>query len=164
MTPKFKTRILTIVVLIFIYSCNGYKPGSFDYNDNDRQLVEQTIHTSIGWAKNKDIKLLYSIINNDSSFLEVHPGPKVVKGFSDFRNAEEFWMSPDFKAIRYNIRDLQISFSKSGNVAWWFCILDDINEWKGEPATWEKTRWTGIMEKQDGRWIIMQQHFSFASE
>jgi hypothetical protein len=31
-------------------------------------------------------------------------------------------------------------------------------------ASWENTRWTGVVEKRDGRWVIVQQHFSFASD
>ena len=141
--------------------CREPKTDFISDYESERLNIEETIHLSIGWAKNKDIKLLYSIIDHDSSFLEVHPGPKVVKGFADFRNGEKLWMSPDFRAIRYDIRDLQINISQSGNVAWWFCMLDDINEWKGEPSNWENTRWTGIMEKRKGNWIIVQQHFSF---
>lgn len=41
-------------------------------------------------------------------------------------------------------------------------MLDDINEWKGQPANWENTRWTGVLEKRDNNWIIVQMHFSFA--
>jgi ketosteroid isomerase-like protein len=124
--------------------------------------IEQAIHNCIGWAGNKDIKLLYSVIANDSGFLEVHPDGRVVTGFDEFKKGEEFWMQPGFRAIRYEIRDLQIILSRSGDVAWWFCMLDDINEWKGQPANWENTRWTGVLEKRDGNWIIVQQHFSFA--
>ena len=43
-------------------------------------------------------------------------------------------------------------------------MLDDMNEWKGQPANWENTRWTGVTEKRDGKWVIVQQHFSFAVE
>ena len=130
----------------------------------EKQLVEKVIHGSIGWAKHKDINLLYSIIANDTSFLEVHPEEKVVRGFEDFKKAEKFWMNPDFKAIRYEIKDLSINFSNSGDVAWFFCMLNDINEWKGQPANWENTRWTGVLEKRNGKWVIVQQHFSFASK
>ena len=135
-----------------------------DSLEGEKQLVEKVIHSSIGWAKNKDINLLYSIIANDTSFIEVHPEEKVVRGFEDFKKAEKFWMNPDFKAIRYEIKDLSINFSNSGDVAWFFCMLDDINEWKGRPANWENTRWTGVLEKRNGKWVIVQQHFSFASE
>jgi len=110
--------------------------------------IEQSIRDSIGWAKTKDFHLLYSAIANDPDFLEVHPDGAVVKGFEDFKKAEKFWGSLDFRAIRYEIRDLRIKRSKSGDVAWFFCLLDDINEWKGQPANWENTRWTGVLEKR----------------
>jgi ankyrin repeat protein/Tol biopolymer transport system component len=126
--------------------------------------IEQSIRNCIGWAKNKDFRLLYSVIANDEDFLEVHPDGAVVKGFEDFRKAETLWGSPDFKAVRYEIRDLRIKLSQSRDVAWFFCLLDDINEWQGRPANWENTRWTGVLEKREGRWIMVQQHFSFASK
>jgi len=130
----------------------------------EKSLVEKAIHNSIGWAKNKDIELLYSVIANDSNYIEVDPRDRVVKGFQDFKRNEKFWMSPDFKAVRYEIKDLKINFSKSGDVAWFFCMLDDINEWKGQPASWENTRWTGVLEKRDNNWTIVQMHFSFAGK
>jgi ketosteroid isomerase-like protein len=126
--------------------------------------IEQSIRACIGWARDKDFRLLYSVIADDPDFLEVHPDGRVVKGFEEFKKAETFWGSPDFKAIRYEIRDLRIRQSKSGDVAWFFCILDDINEWKRQPANWENTRWTGVLEKRDGRWVMVQQHFSFAGK
>lgn len=135
-----------------------------DSLEEEKQKVAQVINSVIGWAKNKDIKLLYSIVANDSSFLEIHPNDRVEKGFDEFKKSEKFWMSPDFRAIRYEIRDLAINFSQSGDVAWFYCVLDDINEWKGQPANWENTRWTGVLEKRNGKWVIVQQHFSFASE
>jgi ketosteroid isomerase-like protein len=126
--------------------------------------IEQSIRDCIGWAKTKDFRLLYGVIANDPDFLEVHPDGAVVKGFEDFKKAEKFWGSPDFKAVRYEIRDLKIKLSRSGDVAWFFCVLDDINEWKGQPANWENTRWTGVLEKRDGSWVMAQQHFSFAAK
>ena len=125
--------------------------------------IEKAIHASIGWAKNKNFKLLYSAIANDSSYLEVDPDSGLIRGFDQFRKNEAFWGSPNFKAIRYEIKDLNISTSQSGEVAWFYCMLDDINEWKGKPASWINTRWTGVLEKRNGNWVIVQMHFSFAS-
>jgi ketosteroid isomerase-like protein len=127
-------------------------------------LIEKAIHGSIGWAKNKDFKLLYSIIANDSNYLEVDPNREIIRGFDEFKKNEAFWGNPHFKAIRYEIRDLKISLSESATVAWYYCVLDDINEWKGKPAEWRNTRWTGVLEKREGRWVIVQMHFSFAQE
>jgi ketosteroid isomerase-like protein len=152
--------VLPVIVTVLLSACR--ESASRSNNEEDKHLIEQAINNAIGWAGTKDLNLLYSVIANDTSFLEVHPEGKVVRGINDFRKSEAFWMSPDFKAVRYEIKDLSINISKSGTVAWWFCILDDINEWKGEPASWENTRWTGVLEKRDGRWQIVQQHFSFA--
>ena len=158
---------LTIIFALL----NFYQPISSSQATNDpsniqseKKLVEKAIHNCIGWAKNKDINLLYSVIANDTSFIEIHPNNRVVKGFEEFKKAEDFWMDPDFKAIRYEIKDLDINFSKTSTVAWFYCVLDDINEWRGQPANWENTRWTGVLEKRNGKWVVVQQHFSFASE
>ncbi len=158
---------LTIIfTLLYLYQplSSGQTTNNTLNIQYEKKLVEKAIHNCIGWAKNKDINLLYSVIANDTSFIEIHPNNRVVKGFEDFKKAEKFWMNPDFKAIKYEIKDLIINFSKSGDVAWFFCILNDMNEWKGQPANWEDTRWTGVLEKRDGGWVVVQQHFSFASE
>jgi ketosteroid isomerase-like protein len=155
-------RSLLAIICVFYTQLSCHKSNNVFNIDSDKQKVEKAIRSSIGWAKTKDIHLLYSVIANDTNYIEVDPDDRVVKGFQDFKKAEAFWMNPDFKAIRYEIKDLTIHFSKSGDVAWFFCILDDINEWKGQPASWENTRWTGTLEKREGHWIIVQMHFSFA--
>ena len=127
------------------------------------QKIEQTIHNMIGWAINKDFELSFSTLTHDEDFIEVHPTDTVVKGFEAFKKNSEFFKDPRFKAVRHEIRDLRIGLSQTGTVAWFYCILDDLNEWEGKPLNWENTRWTGVLEKQDGNWIFVQQHFSFAS-
>jgi ketosteroid isomerase-like protein len=155
---------------LFALICACFLPAACHKGNNDcsdgleKQRVEKAIRNSIGWAKNKDLALLYSVIANDSSYIEVHPDGQVVKGFQDFRKAEEFWMNIDFKAIRYTISDLHINLSASCDFAWFYCMLDDINEWKGQPASWENTRWTGVLEKRNDQWTIVQMHFSFAAQ
>jgi ketosteroid isomerase-like protein len=151
-----------LFILLIISGCSSSKKD-FDI-EREKLLVERAINGSIGWAKDKNLAWLYNVIANDSSFLEIHPGDRIVKGFNEFRKSEGFWMSPDFKAVRYEIRDLKVTISQAGDAAWWFCILDDINEWKGLPTSWENTRWTGVLEKREGRWVIVQQHFSFAQK
>jgi ketosteroid isomerase-like protein len=160
-----KTAGRIILIILIGGVCSNCRI-SFNENNSlhkEKELIAKTIHSCIGWAGRKDLALLHSVIANDSAYLEVQPGNTIVRGFNEFRKAEKSWMSPDFQAVRYEIRDLNINISKSGDVAWWFCMLDDINTWQGEPASWENTRWTGVMEKRNGKWVIMQQHFSFAS-
>jgi len=62
------------------------------------------------------------------------------------------------------IKNLRVILSRSGNVAWFSCLLDDWGEWAGEPWHWKDTRWTGVLQKTDGKWVMMQQHFSMAED
>ena len=71
---------------------------------------------------------------------------------------------PRFKAVACDIRNLRVNVSRLGDVAWWSAILDDLAEWDGRPAGWKDTRWTGVLEKRDGAWVIVQMHFSFAAD
>jgi hypothetical protein len=152
------------IVCLIIFSCMRKDLTIESERKKTLEEIEVSINGAIGWAKNKDFKLLYSIIANDSNYLEVDPGPGLIKGFSQFKRNDSIWGSPDFKAVRYEIRDLTINLAEKGNVAWFYCILDDINEWKGKPACWMNTRWTGVLEKRGKRWIMVQMHFSFAKE
>lgn len=132
--------------------------------ETERKEIEKTISSNIGWVKEKNIELLYSVIANDTNYISVSPNKRVVKCFEDVKANVPFWMSPEFKYVRHELRDLEITFATCGDVAWFFCVLDDINTYKGQPAEWNNTRWTGVVEKREGKWVIVQQHFSFASD
>lgn len=159
-----KKTILTSILVVFILVMSGCKNKSTIDKETEIAAITKAIHNSIGWAKDKNLNILYEVIADDPNFIEIHPNANVVYSIDNFKKAEAFWMDPRFKAVRYEIRDLKINISNSGNVAWFFCMLDDINEWDGQPANWENTRWTGVMEKRNGKWRTVQQHFSFASE
>lgn len=151
------TVVLLAGALLAVHGCTS-EPGI----DREAELaaVREAIDGTISWARTKDLEQLYSIIANDPEYLEVHPGDFVVRSFAEFQKLEQFWLSPDFRAVRHELRDLRISLSRGGDVAWFYCELDDINEWKGKPASWIDARWTGVLEKRDGRWRMVQMHFS----
>jgi ketosteroid isomerase-like protein len=132
----------------------------------DKKAISQVIYNSIGWAMNKDIDLLYSSMAHDSDFFIYHPdNASTIRGFDSFKNlAESFFMHDDFKATGYDIRDLHITLSHSGDVDLFTAVLDDFGEWQGRPSVWKNVRWTGVLEKRDGNWVIAQMHFSFASD
>jgi ketosteroid isomerase-like protein len=156
------TNLVCAVLTACLSSCWSHSADTKADRQKDLAAVEEAIHGAIGWAKNKDFPLLYSIIANDPEYLEVDPTPGVIRGFAEFKKNEAFWGSPEFKAVRYDIRDLKTSLSASGDVAWFYCVLDDVNEWKGRPASWLNTRWTGVLEKRKETWVLVQMHFSFA--
>jgi ketosteroid isomerase-like protein/effector-binding domain-containing protein len=138
------------------------QPGE---NKADRELIEKIIHDTIGWALTKDRARLESILAHDDDFFIFHPNwDGTVVGWNAFVQLFDFWMDPRFKATHMDIRDMRIQFSRSRDVAWFSAILDDFGEWDGKPTQWKDTRWTGILERRDGKWLVVQMHFSFASD
>jgi ketosteroid isomerase-like protein len=156
--------IPSLVCVVFIIFSSPYTQKTAEEKDAaERNKIENTISSCIGWFKDKDFDLLFSVIAHDSHYVSVHPTNRVIKGFDEFKKSSEVFKDPDFKYVKHELRDLSIRLSKSRDVAWFYCILNDMNTWKGQPANWENTRWTGVLEKRDGRWVIVQQHFSFAA-
>lgn len=144
MKTSLKVVLMSLAVLM-ILSCTEQNTGNLNA-ETEKAIIEKVIRNSIGWAKDKDLRLLYSVIADDSCYLEVQPTSRVVRGISEFKKAEDFWMHPEFKAVRFETRDMTIYISQSGTVAWWYCMLDDINTWKGQPANWENQGfWKNVM-------------------
>ncbi|MBZ5587730.1 MAG: nuclear transport factor 2 family protein [Acidobacteriia bacterium] len=132
---------------------------------NDIAAIRKAIHASIGWALTKDRALLESVLSHDPAFFIFHPDSKTtVAGWEPMEKLFGFWMDPRFKATGYEIRDLRINLSRSGDVSWFSAVLDDCGAWDGKPSCWKDTRWTGVLEKRDGAWVIVQMHFSFARD
>lgn len=154
--------LVWIVLIVFFGSCT--QVGVEDINEAEMNEIAETISSCIGWFENKDFDLLFSVVVHDSNYISVLPTERVIRGFEQFEKNSEIFKHPEFQYVRHELKDLTINLSKSGDVAWFYCILDDINTWNGQPANWENARWTGVLEKRDGRWVIVQQHFSFASE
>lgn len=159
-----KAQYLIVTFLgLLIAGCNMSSQIDFDA---ERQTVNKVIENSIGWALNKDKDLLYSGLAQDAEFFIFNPDTKsTIVGFEAFREmAESFFMNEAFKAVRYEFKEMRVNLSQSGTVAWFSTILDDINEWNGQPANWINVRYTGVLEKREGNWVITQMHFSFDSD
>lgn len=152
------------ISLAFLLVAGCKQQSESKHSEKEIQEIANTISSCIGWFKEKDFDLLFSIVAKDSNYISVHPTDHVIKGYDEFLEGSEVFKLPDFKYVRHELKDLKITRSKSGDVAWFYCILNDINTYKGQPASWENARWTGVLEKRDGKWVIVQQHFSFAQE
>ena len=153
-------------LMMVIISCSQTDTTVSDNINNEAEIeiIGSTISSNIGWFKNKDFDLLNSIVAHDSNFICVHPTDKVIRGYEQFLSNSKVFKNPDFIYVRHELKDLKITLSKTGDVAWYYCVLDDINSYKGQPANWENVRWTGVLEKRNGKWVIVQHHFSFAAE
>ena len=151
--------VALVLVAVSAHAWQGAK------RSRDQAVVDQTIRDSIGWALTKDRPLLERIITHDADLFIFHPdSTSTVVGWDAFAKNFSFWLDPRFKATSFDVRDLRVTFARSGDVCWFSAILDDLAEWDGKPTGWRDTRWTGVLERRDGNWVIVQMHFSFASD
>jgi ketosteroid isomerase-like protein len=124
--------------------------------------IREVISASISWALTKDTELLYGCLAQDERFFIFHPDSKsTIRGFEAFKqHVERLFLNAAFKATSFEIKELDIHIAESGNVAWFACLLDDHGEWNGQPSSWINVRWTGILERRNDQWKIVQMHFS----
>jgi len=133
--------------------------------DSEVTEITQIIRDSIGWALTKDRARLESILAHDEDLFMFEPTwePRI-EGWEDFLPLFDVYMDDRFVATGYDVRDLRLNFSRTGDVAWFSAILDDRGTWEGVEVEWKDTRWTGVLEKRGGVWLIVQMHFSFAAD
>ena len=146
-----------------------YLQGNQESRSSDTKKEEQQIikalHDAFGWALTKDRALFESVFARDDDFFTYFPDSKsTVLGWQQFEKFLEEWMDPRSKATGYDIRNLRVMVSKTGDVAWFSAIVDDEGEFDGKPWGTKDIRWTGVLEKRSGRWKICQQHMSEAND
>jgi glyoxylase-like metal-dependent hydrolase (beta-lactamase superfamily II) len=124
--------------------------------------VKRVIEYSIGWAVEKDFDKMFSVWAQDEHLYHHWLSSKsTTRGFAEFAEHAKIWEDPKFKGTTYEFRDLEITFSRSGDVAWYSCRLDDCYEYDGKPDCVENVHQTGVLENRDGRWVHVLMHGSY---
>jgi len=65
------------------------------------------------------------------------------------------------KGSSINHKGTVVHHNPAGDTAWYSQLLDRCPETKGDDVCIEGFRHTGVMEKRNGRWVIVQSHLSF---
>ncbi len=158
------SRIVT--VLMVVVAVLGAAPcGAVVNVEAEKAAIARVVDANIGWFATKDFDLMYSTMADDPDLFYFSPDSKgTIHGIEEHRKLSAIWRDPTSKYLRHEIRGLRIHLHPSGEVAWYSAILDDCGEYGGQQGCWKDTRWTGVLEKRDGRWVIMQMHFSFAAD
>jgi hypothetical protein len=132
---------------------------------DEKAVIAKVIRNSICWALTKDRALQENTMAQDEDLFYFWTGSThTVVGWNQHLKTFETFMDPRFKAIRTEVRDLRIHLSHSGDVAWYSAMLDDVVEWEGKRGGGEDIRWTGVLEKRNGNWVIVQMHASLAAD
>jgi len=133
--------------------------------ETEKAAIARVIHDSICWALTKDRPLQESTMAHDEDlFIYWTNSDMAIAGWNRYVKLFDTWMDPRFKATLTDVRDLRIHISRSGDVAWFSAMLDDLGEWDGKPTGARDIRWTGVLEKRSGKWVFVQMHGSQAAD
>jgi hypothetical protein len=129
---------------------------------DEKAVIADVIHRSVEWGLTKDVEMQTgTLAHDDDLFIIWTASWHVTSGWREHEKHLETVLDPRFRAERAEVRDLQIHLSRSGDVAWFSATLDDVVSWDGKTDRFgENLRWTGVLEKRDSRWAIVQLHAS----
>ena len=156
--------VLSLVASAVMAGATASEAPGLD-RDKEKAAVAKVIQDSIRWALTKDRALQESTMAHDEDLLVIWTDSKsAVSGWTEYAKLYDGWMSPRFKATLTEVRDLQVHLSRSGDVAWYSATLDDLGEWDGKPVGHRDIRWTGVLERRDGKWVVVQMHGSVGTD
>jgi hypothetical protein len=155
-----KKRFTTIFIILLFSFSFADRVTSQEITSPDYEDVKKTIEQSIGWAIKKDFDAMYRLWDDNMFHFWLFSNSKVV-GLDNFKTYAEQWKDPDFRGTRFEFKDLRIMFSRSRDVAWYSCFLDDCGSYKGKEFCLENVFQTGVLEKRDSRWVHVLMHGSY---
>ena len=165
MIEKRRPAAIALALTVLLSGCATRTPAP-DVAAETARIDSVIRFAAIQWAMQKDTAAMFRSFAHDSTLFWFSPDSAgTVRGFAAQKQmVEGVLMNPAFVAVGSDFRDMRIHLSRGGDVAWWSCILDDRNTWQGRPANWENVRWTGVVEKREGSWVIVQMNFSYSQE
>jgi hypothetical protein len=99
------------------------------------------------WASKPDIVVFGT--NSDETIIGWEAIRDALK--KQFKNIENTYIS---------VRDQRIYINETGNTAWFSEIVNYNYIYKDKPVKYEGLRFTGVLEKINGDWLIVQSHMS----
>jgi ketosteroid isomerase-like protein len=150
----------TISMLAVFLLCLAVTVKADEKPSADYDAVKECIEQSIGWAIEKNFDDMFKLWSENMFHFWLFSDSKVV-GLENFRKYADQWRDPDFRGTRFEFKDLRIIISRSGDVAWYSCYLDDCGSFKGKESCLRDVFQTGVLEKQDGRWVHVLMHGSY---
>lgn len=123
--------------------------------------VEATIEQFFHSMDTQDLELMETLSAHDAGMVHIGTDTgEIWTGWDELHAAT----IEQFEGLEYyeaEVKDLQINFAASGAVAWYAHRLDARIKSRGrEEQVWKNARFTGVVERRDGQWVMVQTHVS----
>lgn len=129
-------------------------------SNSHTEPIEAVLKKLIQSQEEGDLNAFSSCFARDKNTINIGTDlDEIWHGWDDFYEWMKYAIAnkPDYKITDINT---MVFLSNSNDVAWYSQLLDTCFETKGEPFRIEGFRHTGVLEKRDGKWLIVQSHIS----
>ena len=124
--------------------------------DEVRSTIEQFFHA----MDTQNLELMQQLIPRSETTTHIGTDEgEIWQGWEVLNEATK----EQFQGLEYyraTIKELTINLSESKTVAWYFHHLDAEIKSNGNITRWRGARFTGVLEKKNGRWLLTQTHVS----
>lgn len=129
-------------------------------SSKEERDIESVIRNFFLALDTQNLDLMRRVVGRKEGMLHIGTdADEVWRGWQELRKAT----AEQFKNLEYykaDIRNLNINIADSGDVAWYFHHLQARIKSGGVEHVMEGARFTGVLEKKDDRWVILQTHVS----
>lgn len=133
---------------------------STDEPESAQLKIEARIEQFFQAMNTQDLALMEDVLVRDEGMVHIGTDTgEIWRGWKELRAAtrEQFAGLESYEA---DIQDLTIHLSASGDAAWYSHLLDARIVSRGEEQRWKGARFTGVFEKKNGQWKMVQTHVS----
>ena len=130
------------------------------YITPEMQEVKAVIDRFGRMWEDEDLGTFDELIARDNDLIVIGTDDaEYIVGFDAFRKAREQQYA-SYENVEFNIYDQSIKLSQSGDVAWFSETFDLFLIAGNQSVSLEGIRLTGVLEKRDGKWKVVQLHTS----
>jgi len=158
-------NLFIIIALASIVALSGCEEPKETINIQDElTAVENVLEKYVIANENQDFSLIEQIWAGDDNIIllgtdshEKYIGWKSIKMAiqSQFKEFEDTYIS---------ITDQKININSCGDIAWFSEFLNYNFIYHGRAMSFEDIRFTGVLEKRDGTWLLVQGHVSIPAD
>jgi hypothetical protein len=156
-----KNFVSIMLIGIMTLGCNqvGSDTVKFDFNQ-EKEKVALVLEKYVIANEEQNLNLIKEVWAMDPEIVVFGTNSdETIIGWDAIKNA----LQKQFASIEdtyISVRDQRIGINETGNTAWFSEFVNYNYIYKGKPVKYEGLRFTGVLEKINGEWLIVQSHMS----
>ena len=156
--------IITVVFLLVFSSCTKNKSSVAVDIKAERAKIEAVLEQYVVANEGQDLGLIHKIWAGKESIVMIGTdSDERLVGWNMIMSATENQFK-EFEETYIAVSDQKIFVNETGNTAWFNELMNYNFVYQGEAKSFSGMRFTGVLEKLNGEWCLVQGHLSIPAE